>query len=48
MQAILQKQGIKLNEISEYNVLKEFNRLVEKERQVRGALKNPKKDPTMA
>ena len=40
--ALLTKQGVKLNEISEYNILKAFMRLAEKEHELRESLRNTK------
>jgi len=40
MRAMLGRQGIKLKEINEYNILKEFMLLTEKESLLRQSLKN--------
>ena len=40
--ALLTKQGVKLSEISEYNILKAFTRLTQKEHELRESLRNTK------
>ena len=40
--ALLTKQGVKLSEISEYNILQAFTRLTQKEHELRESLRNTK------